>query len=129
MRKFLLVIIVFFLPISCRGQKQNFLKGVWGADVVDTEVCPNDNSPSTFTKSGDTVTIIIINDFQKVKKVFTIKEIIDNSLNGVIDYMLLTEDYYNIIISGYIDSGKEKYFNIKIYQQMLVGYLEQPLTN
>lgn len=129
MRKCLLVIVVIFLPLFCRGQTQNFLKGVWGADVVDTEVCPNDNSPSTFTKNGDTITIIIINDFQKVKKVFTIKEIIDNSLNGVIDYMLLTEDYYNIIISGYIDSGKEKYFNIKIYQQMLVGYLEQPLTN
>lgn len=129
MRKFLLVIIVFFLPISCHGQTQNFLKGVWGADVVKTEICPNDNSPSTFTKSGDTVTIIIINDFQKVKKVFTIKEIIDNSLNGVIDYMLLTDDYYNIVISGYLDNGKEKFFNIKIYQQMLVGYLEQPLTN
>lgn len=129
MRKFLLVIIVFFLPISCRGQTQNFLKGVWGADVVKTEICPNDLSPSTFTKRGDTVTIIIINDFQKVKKVFTIKEIIDNSLNGVIDYMLLTDDYYNIVISGYLDNGKEKFFNIKIYQQMLVGYLEQPLTN
>lgn len=129
MRKCLLVIVVIFLPLFCRGQKQNFLKGIWGADVVDTEICPNDNSPSTFTKSGDTVTIIIINDFQKVKKVFTIKEIIDNSLNGVIDYMLLTDDYYNIVISGYLDNGKEKFFNIKIYQQMLVGYLEQPLTN
>lgn len=129
MRKCLLVIVVIFLPLFCRGQTQNFLKGVWGADVVKTEICPNDNSPSTFTKSGDTVTIIIINDFQKVKKVFTIKEIIDNSLNGVIDYMLLTDDYYNIVISGYLDNGKEKFFNIKIYQQTLVGYLEQPLTN
>ena len=140
MKKTLLFILLFF-PFFALGQAINaaFEKGVWGSDVISTEICPQNNSPqgdnlmpqaSTFLLRNDTVTIIIINDFQNIKKNFSVREIIDNSLSGVLDMIITTEDYYNFLITGYTDSqGKQNILSIKIYQQLLIGLLEKPILN
>jgi len=131
MKKTLLLILLFF-PFFALGQVINaaFEKGVWGSDVISTEICPQNNSPSTFLLRNDTVTIIIINDFQNIKKIFSVREIIDNSLSGVLDMIITTEDYYNFLITGYTDSqGKQNILSIRIYQQLLIGILEKPILN
>jgi hypothetical protein len=68
MKKTLLLILLFF-PFFALGQVINaaFEKGVWGSDVISTEICPQNNSPSTFhTDSQGKQNILSIRIYQQL---------------------------------------------------------------